>query len=218
MKRILHVMGLAFFIQTALAPLGCGGDTKHTDDPNEELTADACRDGKDNDGDGKTDCDDPGCAPWAFCNVTLRDGGVLDTPQTQDFGPPCDDKLTCTDDKAVGATCEHTIHPGFCAIQGACYKDGALSPSIACLRCDAAKSSSSWTVVDGDSCNDGNTCTQDDTCHQGICKGSLFSCADSIECTEDVCDGKGGCTNDLKKDACRIDTVCYAQDARNPQD
>ena len=69
-KSIYTVLALAAGLWLAA---GCSDDGPSPDTgPGSEDTPTACKDGKDNDGDGKTDCDDPGCAQLVFCR---KDGG-----------------------------------------------------------------------------------------------------------------------------------------------
>ncbi len=47
----------------------CGDDEEPTTPPAVENTSALCQDGTDNDGDGLTDCDDPECQDFSFCEV-----------------------------------------------------------------------------------------------------------------------------------------------------
>jgi Beta-propeller repeat len=187
---------------------------KNPADETGESSAQRCQDGQDNDGDGDTDCKDTDCANWVFCG---SDGGIKPDKYT---GPcNCDDGLTCTDDICkAGGLCEFKAKAGFCAVGGKCYKDTDPHPSIPCLLCDSNNSGNQWTSGDGTPCDDQNLCTKDDTCVTGICKGSFYTCSDAVECTQDLCDGKGGCTNPLKTDSCQIAGACYNSGDKDPSD
>ena len=46
----------------------------------------------------------------------------------------------------------------------------------------------------GFSCDDNILCTVNDSCDgEGSCGGIIMSCDDGNPCTEDICDGSGGC-------------------------
>ena len=66
-----------------------------------ETSIDACSDGRDNDGDGLSDCDEPACRAYAFCSGGIDggpggvDGGTVVRPDT---GPPRDGgSVFCTE-------------------------------------------------------------------------------------------------------------------------
>src|SRR5919108_1355516 len=42
-------------------------------------------------------------------------------------------------------------------------------------------------------CDDGDPCTFNDRCVKGLCRGTAYTCNDGNVCTNDVCDGRGGC-------------------------
>ena len=63
----------------------------------------------------------------------------------------CNDGLSCTADacdKSKGG-CINKVLTGYCAINKACYKSGALHPSMSCLRCLPSESPASWTAAKG---------------------------------------------------------------------
>ena len=58
----------------------------------------------------------------------------------------CNDGLACTSDFCQsGGGCGANVNPGTCAIDGACWSNGAGNPSVACQKCDTAQSQTSWT-------------------------------------------------------------------------
>jgi len=70
---------------------GGGGDGSET-------SGDACADGRDNDGDGLVDCDDPACGAYAWCGGGGSDGGgSTDAGTRPDTGPPVDGGPTCAE-------------------------------------------------------------------------------------------------------------------------
>jgi hypothetical protein len=155
----------------------------------------------------------------------------------------CDDGLSCTQDICKGqGLCENVPIAGYCAVpvkintgvdagvprtEIQCFKDGDRNPTDKCLVCHAASSDSGatgdplhWGLANGGACDDGNACTKDDYCQSGVCKGEDFSkqCADLYSCTDDLCDGKGGCLgNKLKTDYCLINGECYKDQQQDAQ-
>lgn len=130
-----------------------------------------------------TRCEVAVCSPGA---VGADDAGCVRTPVSV-----TPDALACTDDvcdPASGATI-HPIRPGFCAIDGVCYADGALDPS-GCKSCAPNVRSTEWTAFgEGGACNDGLYCTTGDTCASGLCIGTARNCGVApLPCLALVCD------------------------------
>jgi hypothetical protein len=48
-------------------------------------------------------------------------------------------------------------------------------------------------ILESGSCDDDNPCTVADHCASGMCLGNLVECDDKNSCTDDSCDGTGGC-------------------------
>ena len=48
-------------------------------------------------------------------------------------------------------------------------------------------------ILDTGECMDGDTCTAGDHCESGLCIGNPVVCEDDNTCTDDKCDGFGGC-------------------------
>jgi hypothetical protein len=115
--------------------------------------------------------------------------------------------------------CVYTQKPGSCLIDGKCY--GAGYKVDKCTQCDPTKSTSSWTYMAGSPCDDGFACTSGDVCRPGYqgeagCRGTSYSCYDGKDCTSDVCDGKGGCSNPVMDGSCLIGGKCYTVGTANP--
>jgi hypothetical protein len=153
----------------------------------------------------------------------------------------CDDGLPCTQDICKGAgLCDNVPIKGWCALsvksgggdagpsktEIKCFKDGDRNPADSCQVCRAAGTDATvaadpthWSSANGGSCDDGNPCTKDDYCQSGVCKGTDYSkqCADNYSCTDDLCDGKGGCLgNKLRADYCLINGACYKDKTNDP--
>jgi hypothetical protein len=179
-------------------------------------------------------CSNPGgpCEAHNACVMaaTCGEDGYCHPTKVQD----CNDGLDCTQDLCKGlGQCLNVPKTDTCALPVKVVKDGKTvtelrcfkkddrNPEDACLVCnpDPEKegSATEWSLANGGSCDDGNPCTKDDYCQSGVCKGDDFSklCADEYTCTEDICDGKGGCGTEHKllPDWCLIKegtkSVCY---------
>jgi hypothetical protein len=100
-----------------------------------------------------------------------------------------------------------------------CFNSGDRRPDDPCLTCDPTKSATTWSNASGGTCDDGQSCTKDDYCQDGLCKGTSYAsqCQDTFSCTEDLCDGKGGCLgNKLKSGFCLVNGVCYKDGDKHP--
>ena len=79
--------------------------------------------------------------------------------------------------------------------------------------------------VTGGECMDGDPCTAGDHCDAGVCQGNPIVCDDENPCTDDSCDGLGGCqfannmANCDDEDPCSVADQCQAgQCAGTPVD
>ncbi len=154
------------------------------------------------------ECDDgQECTHSDRCNQST----CLGTPYD------CDDSDPCTIDSCLGnGQCEHEQADTHCTIGGQCYAEGAPHPNDPCRVCNPAQSTGTWSGATGATCDDGNACTASDSCKGGVCTGTPYSCNDSLPCTDDVCDGSGGCNNPLKAGRCLISLQCYDQGDPKP--
>jgi hypothetical protein len=62
------------------------------------------------------------------------------------------------------------------------------------------------------SCDDGVRCTRNDRCSGGACNGTTYSCNDNNPCTDDECDGNGGCTRNNNNNGCNDGVECTHND------
>ncbi|PIE19811.1 MAG: hypothetical protein CSA65_01025 [Proteobacteria bacterium] len=133
----------------ALAP-GCSGNTQSAELP------ERCLDGKDNDGDGQIDCEDPDCQRLPICGaplVPLDTGSAPPPPDSQPLldGPPVVDKGPTPDSapppSSYGKTCRN--------INNLC-SDG----NTRCIRWQSASQGyCSRPCVENTPCGDGPTGT-----------------------------------------------------------
>jgi len=61
-------------------------------------------------------------------------------------------------------------------------------------------------------CLDGDACTIGDHCEAGICVGQPIICDDGDVCTDDLCDGLGGCTAEYNAAVCDDGDPCTVND------
>ncbi len=172
-------------------------------------------------------CGEDGCGKdCGLCPAGACDGLVWVQPKTCEAGVcvgtgvlACDDGMGCTTDTCdpdVG--CTNVLQSAHCMIAGGCYASGTMNGK--CLQCMPLASATSWTYVTAKPCDDGNSCTSQDQCVLGGagdagCKGTDYLCDDQLECTTDVCDGLGGCTNTLLSGQCLIGGICYGDAQAN---
>ncbi len=88
--------------------------------------------------------------------------------------------------------------------------DGNECTTDSCL----ADAGCAHTSLDEGECKDGDACTVGDHCEAGVCLGLPIACDDSNPCTDDACDGLGGCAATFNNagcddgDPCTVNDVC----------
>jgi len=154
--------------------------------------------------------------PCGFCAPTVND--VNWSPAPEDTA--CDDDgVACTDDVCDGlGACVHSPTPGTCRIDDICYADQDASVANVCMVCDPSKSTTQFVPArDGLLCDDGDVCTGPDTCLTGECTpATIDDCDDGLDCTEDSCDGQGGCVRTVGSGFCAIAGACISDGTVNP--
>jgi hypothetical protein len=120
-----------------------------------------------------TDVCDPGThrCSWAPRTGTCNDGNACTTVDS------------CSGGMCVGGSDVPCNSP-----PGQCYQ--------AAGTCNTGNGSCAYApLASGATCNDGNACTRTDRCNgTGGCAGTAYSCNDNNRCTQDTCDGAGGCS------------------------
>ena len=66
--------------------------------------------------------------------------------------------------------------------------------------------------LDGGECADGDACTVGDHCESGNCTGLPVLCDDDNPCTDDLCDGFGGCAAENNTASCDDGDPCTVKD------
>ena len=187
-------------------------------DDSDECTADSCMPGSGcahefqvgvtcDDGDPCTEgdaCDGvqrecvPGPDICAACDVAAPD----DCDQAFTPDNLCDGTVSCSAGKCALQT---GSVPSACDFSrdNDCRTTGCDPETGECVTLQAS---------DGEPCDDGNPCTVEDACNsEGDCvAGTLATCDDDDECTEDLCDGSlllRGCVN-ITTCPCEVDEDC----------
>ena len=132
------------------------------------------------------------------------------TPSQCTADKDCDDGKACTTEKCGKGKCIYSVKGGTCLISGVCYSANAKNPKNSCQSCTGA-SSTSWTNLNNSPCDDSKSCTMNDKCSGGGCKGTAYSCTDSISCNTDICKGNGKCDHPV------LSTHCLAADGKTCQ-
>lgn len=128
----------------------------------------------------------------------------------QGCSPSCEG-TSCGDD-TCGGSCG-----AFCLIDGACFARDETQPGNTCRSCIPGVSDTSFTAVEGKTCDDGDGCTLNDRCTAGVCGGedrtcpAPGACETSLGCNPDT----GGCAYDPLPDgtSCSDDDACTTSDA-----
>jgi len=159
---------------------------------------------------------------WSGAQVGPCDDGLPCTTGEQcDGAGACVGTTACTPDTCEQTTCnsaqcEVVLKPGNCKIDGLCFADGEANPTDPCQVCDASAAPDAWTNGQG-ACDDGDACTLGDICVAGGCVGTPYVCDDDgLGCTNEVCDGAGGCDVEVDAGSCVIGGACYADGAVDP--
>jgi hypothetical protein len=74
------------------------------------------------------------------------------------------------------------------------------------------ESGCAYTNLSEGECMDGDPCTVGDHCEAGACIGLPVVCDDANPCTDDICDGAGGCTAEFNQDDCDDGDPCTVND------
>ena len=88
-----------------------------------------------------------------------------------------------------------------------CNDDNSCTKDV----CNGADGCAYAALNEGE-CMDGDVCTVGDHCQAGICVGSPVVCDDSNPCTDDKCDGLGGCSFENNSADCDDGNPCTVAD------
>jgi hypothetical protein len=101
----------------------------------------------------------------------------------------------------VDDDCDKFTDEGTCDDGNPCSED-TCHPSEGCKH----------QLLNGTECMDGNPCTAADHCVEGVCVGTPVVCNDDNPCTDDECDGAGGCLFAPNTDSCDDGNPCTLAD------
>ncbi|MFH1533223.1 MAG: hypothetical protein ABIK09_21060 [Pseudomonadota bacterium] len=122
-----------------------------------------------------------------------------------DATDPAAELCNALDDDCDGEVDEPNVIDGgyqdLCDDGNGCTEDG----------CDGAAGCTHAALTGGE-CVDGDVCTVGDHCEAGICLGSPVACDDGNPCTDDQCDGLGGCVFLANDVACNDGDSCTVAD------
>lgn len=88
-----------------------------------------------------------------------------------------------------------------------CHDDNACTVDT-CLGSDGCQQE----ALDAGECIDGDACTVGDHCVAGLCTGTPIDCNDQDPCTDDSCDGLGGCSYQPNTADCDDGNACTVAD------
>ena len=178
--------------------------------------------------------------PWGFsCSETQTVDGIAVKQCVADAGVcPCTGKSV---ELALWTPCEAINEFGTCDGKRVCAQEGLLecdAPLPAVEECNG-KDDNCDGDIDEETCDDGNSCTIDgcqgeegcvytpqdlgecldgdsctigDHCEEGICVGTPIDCDDDNPCTDDSCDGLGGCAFEVNNAVCDDGDPCTVAD------
>jgi hypothetical protein len=90
-----------------------------------------------------------------------------------------------------------------------CDVDADCIAPVPCVSGVCIKHRCSAKILpEGSTCDDGIACTHGDLCEAGQCHGIATVCSDGNTCTEDTCDGQGGCTHTAVDKPCEGNSTC----------
>jgi hypothetical protein len=116
---------------------------------------------------------------------------------------PAEETCNGLDDNCNGDVDEGDVVEGL----GIC-DDGNECTEDQCLGADGCESA---PLSEGE-CKDGDPCTVADHCEEGACVGNPVLCDDDNPCTDDGCDGAGGCVFENNADDCDDGDPCTVAD------
>ncbi len=165
---------------------------------------------------------DAGVCPCTATSVALQ----LSTPcQSVNEHGTCAGKRTCTDGGLspcdASAAAAETCNGGDEDCDGDVDEPDLVDGQFVSL-CEDGNACTKDSCQGGDGCVheplsevecvDGDSCTVGDHCEDGVCTGLPVVCDDDNPCTDDSCDGKGGCKTSFNSADCDDGNPCTVAD------
>jgi hypothetical protein len=140
---------------------------------------------------------------WGLCGGKriCTEAGLTDC----DASEPAEETCNGIDDNCDGDVDEPTDVGG--DYINLCDDDNECTEDV----CDGETGCSHTDLNEGE-CKDGDSCTVGDHCESGICIGNPVLCDDDNDCTDDSCDGVGGCLFAPNQADCNDDDPCTVAD------
>ena len=170
----------------------CGGPCETNDDCPWGFS---CEDGVTVDGIETRQCTaNAGVCPCTDSSVAL----ALWTPcdQENEWGV-CDGKRVCMAEGLTTCDAEDPAEESCNGVDDDCDgetdEDGCDDDNPCTEDSCKGEAGCEFVALDGGECLDGDACTMGDHCDAGDCVGTPILCQDDNPCTDDQCDGEGGC-------------------------
>jgi hypothetical protein len=165
---------------------------------------------------------DAGVCPCTTKSVELALYTLCET--TSEFGT-CEGKRICTEDGLTECDAHKATQEICDGIDNDCDSDTDEPDEVGgnyinlcnddnpCTTdtCTGSEGCTHEPLSEGE-CADGDACTVGDHCEAGICEGLPVICDDDNDCTDDFCDGLGGCKTEFNSVECNDGDACTVAD------
>ena len=152
---------------------------------------------------------------WTPCEVANEDGHCVGKRVCTEAGlSSCDAALPAAEEcNGLDDDCDGEVDEPS-AVEGKYIDlcdDGNECTEDACM----GEAGCEHEAMSAGECKDGDSCTVGDHCLAGECVGSPVQCDDSNPCTDDSCDGLGGCSFEHNEADCDDGDPCTVADECN---
>ena len=123
-----------------------------------------------------------------------------------DAGTPAQEQCNGLDDDCDGEIDEPALVDGK-------YVDQCNDDNDCTVDTCAGEAGCAYESLSEGECVDGDACTIADHCEGGVCMGLPIACDDGNPCTDDLCDGMGGCKGEFNHADCDDEDPCTVADS-----